>query len=561
MPLEHHSKSISFHWLIALSALWGTAEFCAFFGLSVLDPWNLSWVLVGDSGQSQIAWMFFSQSQWTFPLGYIDGLVAPLGTTLTFTDGLPLLAIPLKLLLPSALAPHIQFFGAWLWICCVSQVFFAVRLLENWYKPWYQLIPATLLLSSVPVFLGRHHHLALCGQWLLLAVFANVLSPDRKRAERHEILLSLIALLVHPYLAAMAIALTLIPPLVELLYSQGNGKSTLKFVLKQSALCASLMCVLGYFGEKGVTDTTPQFFPTDLLQFLNPLGTSAVLPKLRSHWRSEEAFAYLGLGPLLLGLFWMVFHSRLRRQNPLLSADRRLILLLWPCVAMAVFSLGPEIYFGGNPLLSLAWAYQPVEALFLAFRATGRFIWPLYYFVLLALLIVPRNFFNSPWRTVTLWLLVAVQAGEWGPWWSQARLPNREWNVLSELGKSIATLQPKRIAFIPPFFPLHEKECSLEPSFSCQWYFAAGVYASQRGIPINSGSIARFSEERAMRYCEEQLSDWRNGRFDSQTLYIVNPRASAALLSAVIKHTTCETHHDAWVCRADRATALLAQEP
>jgi len=68
------------------------------FGWDVLNPQNSDWLLKGgDSAMSYLGWKFFRGESWHFPPGLIQGYLAPVGTSIGYTDSLPLLAFPLKI--------------------------------------------------------------------------------------------------------------------------------------------------------------------------------------------------------------------------------------------------------------------------------------------------------------------------------------------------------------------------------------------------------------------------------------------------------------------------------
>src|SRR5690606_14740021 len=82
------------------------------YGLSRLNPTNINWLFQTreDWASHYLGWAFYRDSAWTFPLGDMTGYMHPMGTNIGFTDSIPLLALPLKLI-SFALPDDFQYFG------------------------------------------------------------------------------------------------------------------------------------------------------------------------------------------------------------------------------------------------------------------------------------------------------------------------------------------------------------------------------------------------------------------------------------------------------------------
>ena len=78
-----------------IGAALGAVLFVLIFGLSPLDPTNLNWLYNADADcfQHQIGFDFYRQAPWSWPLGSMPNYCAPSGTSIVFTDSVPLFAI------------------------------------------------------------------------------------------------------------------------------------------------------------------------------------------------------------------------------------------------------------------------------------------------------------------------------------------------------------------------------------------------------------------------------------------------------------------------------------
>jgi hypothetical protein len=114
------STKIPQSYLPAIGALVGILFFVAVFGVRILDPSYLGWQLTLDPGQHYLGWEMFRHEAWHFPLGRIAGYGTPDGSSVVYTDSIPLLAIPLKSI-QWLLPKNFQYFGLWMLICYALQ--------------------------------------------------------------------------------------------------------------------------------------------------------------------------------------------------------------------------------------------------------------------------------------------------------------------------------------------------------------------------------------------------------------------------------------------------------
>lgn len=106
----------------AIAVIIGVITFIFLYGLRVLNPCYTDLLLgKGDLSQHYLGWEFYRRSQWFFPFGLTDQLAYPETTSIIFTDSIPLLAVPFKLL-KGILPDSFQYFGWWGIICFGLQV-------------------------------------------------------------------------------------------------------------------------------------------------------------------------------------------------------------------------------------------------------------------------------------------------------------------------------------------------------------------------------------------------------------------------------------------------------
>jgi len=186
----------------------GLLLFWVMYGFSVLDPANFGWCLTkpDDTAQHFIGTWAFLRDAWHWPPGLFYGLSDPDPASITVIDGIPLAALLVKLCRGVKAEPF-QYLGIWGMICFMLQGGFGFLLTGRFTRRfWSQLAGAFFILLAVP-FLTRYPlHTALSSHFLILwALYLMLGKWSTRTACAWTVLLGL-ALAIHPYLAAMCLA-------------------------------------------------------------------------------------------------------------------------------------------------------------------------------------------------------------------------------------------------------------------------------------------------------------------------------------------------------------------
>lgn len=103
-------------------------------------------------------------------------LHAPSGTSIGYTDSIPLVAIPLKIVAGWLPLP-MQYLGAWLVACFALQGLFGVFLAQLWTRSAMATLGAASLFVLMPTLLNRAPHPSLCAHWTVPEARAKKASP------------------------------------------------------------------------------------------------------------------------------------------------------------------------------------------------------------------------------------------------------------------------------------------------------------------------------------------------------------------------------------------------
>lgn len=179
-------------------ALLGVLIFLAVYGVRVLDPTNVDWILNSlspDPIQHYLGWELFRRSPVHLPyLGANYSAVYPFRTSVLFTDSLPLAALFFKLL-GGILPTRFQYFGWWGLLCYMLQGGLAQAVIariaglkpDQKAKLWGSVAGAGVLVLFPALTMRTFAHEALSATWLmLLAVYlwlrSDELMPTTRRA-------------------------------------------------------------------------------------------------------------------------------------------------------------------------------------------------------------------------------------------------------------------------------------------------------------------------------------------------------------------------------------------
>ena len=442
----------------------------------------------GDIAQHVSGWWYYAKDSWHFPLLHTTRLDHPAGVSIAYTDSIPLLALPFKVLItlfPGWLPEHFHYIGWWMGLVFVSQAVaatFLVRALGA--KSLLAVIISVGFALTWPVIHARYHHPALMMQSIIIYAVALYFLGQQKTWSSSAVSfgfvgLNLVALTVHPYFLPFTAGF-----FTAFLVDQAiKGESWLKQLKRLLVLGVLLTCailLLGYTGRKSFANYG--YATNFYLDLMAPFCGGGKLIACGSGpeyvFPYHEGFNYLGAGLLFLIPFAAVLNWRAVVSFPKTYPAFTLLLF-----GFLLYTLTNQVHLNDAVLFSYdlpAWT----ENLTGTFRAAGRFFWPISTFVLFVTL---ASLLNRKQWLVTLLLTTALvmQVKDVKPWLSrihnEARKPSQlnfsDWApVMAKTDKIIS-------------YPIHE--CPPLHYLHNIWVMQlAGYY----GKLINSGYTARGSK-------------------------------------------------------------------
>lgn len=528
-------------WPRYAAALLGFVWFVQLGGLHTLNPLNLGWLLDGDWRQHLLGWLFYRNEPWTFPLGTLKTLPYPVGSAIGFTDSNPLVSILLK---PFSgwLPAEVQFIGPWLAFCFAMQGYFGAALASTVTKePAQQMLGGYLFVLS-PVLAARLGHDTLCAQWLLLGLmyvgfreYAD--AADVRRGTRLAMLLAGLAAAIHPYLAAMSATLA-IACFLRLWRGRLIGfPRAIALIATTLAIMFAVMFTIGYFIDAKSGSVGFETYSADLVTLIDGAGFSKLIPRFPLAAGRWEGFGFVGVG-VLIGFVFAVIAWIGTRARP----QRGAWILVAACVVMAVYSLSTKVTFVEHQVARLHTLLDRFEFITKPFRASGRFIWPLHYLVMLAGLWGVTRLFGgkrpASVGTAVLAVIVIVQATDYKN--QPTMLAEKHFREAPVKDFELAKGHYQHMAVYPT-----QILGACGSAYEEDYVYRYMLEAYRLNLTFNSGIFARVPLDRMQQACGDLYRSVDAGKLDPQTIYIASPWTLAHLkeIGAV-----CGRFDGDWVC-------------
>lgn len=499
----------------------------------------------GDAAQHVSGWMFFRDDDWRFPLLLTQRLNAPEGVSIAFTDSIPLLALPLKLL-RAWLPPDFHYFGLWHVAIYLLQAVAAVYLMRalGARTVFAALIAAGFALSW-PALLMRFGHTSLLTHALILFALGVYFRARDERLSLHAagwrfVLIIGLAMMVHPYLMAMCYAV-FAAHLADQSLTRRAWKSSVFFLWISLMVVALLAVVLGYVG--GALQTAG--FGLYSLNLTSPFCGGRLWHCINDGTGGQgfEGYNYFGAGFLVLCVL-MLWRCRISARAIFTSYPA----LTAMAVTLVVYALSNRIFVSSHLLFEypLPGLVQMVAN---TFRCSGRFFWVVGYLMLFVVLA----------RVVTLpqaYAKVLIVAALLLQLYDTNEVRDR---VRHDVNKPAPAADVDWPALLKDVDML-----ALYPVYGCddsyqdfQLHYQA--IAAHNGKPINTGYVAR-----AANLCHDKHAPFE-AFFSARTLYVVPADRVGGIqhlpagFARAIARQECVAFGRDMLCLPGQSAATLAQ--
>jgi hypothetical protein len=375
-------RPVAWPWAIALAAAIGAAHTLAMLPLATILGTGPFWIFprgivaggLVDMGQELMGYRYLAQAGWQWPLLHVPNITPPAGMNAFWLDPVPWLALLARLLAPLAGGPP-NLLGLFLFAAFVLPgVAMTALLRAAGQRSLLAAAAAALLADPVPSLLIEWGHIALCAQGL--TVLALALYVAGRRTRPHPWLwLALLAttLLTHLYLFVMVGGIWAASIAQAALDDRAARRRLAIQALLTIAATVALGVATGILSRDTASGGTTGFgvFSLNLASpFLPQL--SGAFPRLAGYWvgMRSQVLGWPGIG------MWMVVAAVvLAGARPPIRRHAALAAVL---LAFALFALSDRVTLGARVLLEVPLPDKLAYALG-AFRASGRFVWPVTY--------------------------------------------------------------------------------------------------------------------------------------------------------------------------------------
>ena len=364
-----------------LSILFGITLTLLFVGPSNIGFENTNWFNSYDLKSDLLAFKFFFNDTWRFPLG-LNPNYGELSNSIVFSGAVPVLSIVfkfLKFLLPD----NFHYFTLWIFICFSLQYYFSYKIIYYLTKNNFYSVVSSIFFLLSPILIYRLNlHLSLSAHWLILAIIYLDLNQNQNNILLKKIFLIVISSLIHFYFTIMLI-------FMNIFFSFFNNKNKFSKNFFRENLLIFLfliisMYLVGYF-HIPATDALGfgfGYYKTNFLSLLDPsysindISWSILIPDIYNNTGEKEGFAYLGLGVLCMLIYLITKNFKNPKK---LRINYKYFTL---CSFLFLLAISNNISLGSFELINLNLPnilYAPLSVI----RASGRLIWPVYYIIII----------------------------------------------------------------------------------------------------------------------------------------------------------------------------------
>lgn len=529
--------------IFLIGGLLGTVFFVAIFGLKIVYPTNIAWIMYHKANidliQHFLGWHYFRYEAWTFPIGNINAFGAPVGTSVAHTDALPILAIPFKLI-RNILPENFQYMGMWVLFCYFLQGALGA-LLVNLFTDDVLLIFLGAIFFVISPIMRMPDQCALSAHWAILyAIWLNFTKVTKKN--HHWLSLLLALALIHPYLYVMCFGLYFADSVTRILQKTSPNKQFLKELFIILSCSAILFWLVGYF-QLGFEDLgSPLFGSTsmNLNALFNPSfmngNYSIFLNQLKlASFIQFEGFSYLGLGviSLLVSGFLITIPKIAQTKSRELKKYLPIAIVM---VLFFIFALSNKVTLNDHILFEF-----PIPALLKSlcniFRASGRFIWPVYYLIICFAIwiVVGSKKLKYGYKIFLILCAVFVQFMDFSGMFRSLQSnfkAERVWSTALKSAKwEYFANKYNKIMYIPNY---------KSATFNLYTYFTPPddyedftFFAAKHNMSVSSGYFARTDYMEMQKSSNNIMRSFMQGNLDLNAIFIIR---NNKILDIIIKN-------------------------
>ena len=509
--------------ILLVPILLGVVSFFVTVGPLPLDPSNVYWLSGWDPQQEYFGWAIYRNGPWEFPFGLNTNFGMEFGSSIVYSDSIPVVAILFKLL-NYFLPENFQYYGLWNLISFIGQGVFAWLLLSIFTRDKWVLALSTCLFLFAPPFLWKiGSSNSLISQFLILAALYLIFKKGNSNYFYHWLILLVLAEGIHFYIFSMVGILWFVDLLQKVWIDKRLDKPQ-AFRQILTVLVAILFWgwQFGYFAVGAGSAATGNYGlgAMNVLAPFNSSGWSYVIPAIPQTpfnfvqsnliLNNVEGMNYLGAGSLLLLLIAVV--GLVKNKSYITSWFKNYPFIFLGLLSLSLLAVSNKVSIG--PLNFTFPLPEKVVGIASMFRASGRMFWPVYYMIVLSSLVLVFRSYKKPLAVLMIGACALIQIFDTHAQWSSER------NVLQR-----ASMESPKNILASSFWKVAGNKYSeliRVPAKNNLYDWALfSRYAAANKMATNSVFLARFDENKLLDLNKALDKDISNGQYRSSGLYII----------------------------------------
>ncbi|MEO7223936.1 MAG: hypothetical protein ABIY37_15825, partial [Devosia sp.] len=278
----------------------------------------------------------------------------------------------------------------------------------------------------------------------------------------------------------------------------------------------AVLWTVGFFGTGSYGSYGYGAYKLNLLWPILTYGWSQIFPDLPHTRYDYEGLSFLGIGILALLALAIVTGAIVQLRH---AISRHWLPLTLVLLALMAFAFSKDLAILNTELASIP-VPGLIEALGSAFRSTGRFVWPLLYFVTIGAVVLVACRLRPAIALPIILAAFAAQSVDSSPKWrefvSRMHPPSANWStdLKSPLWERAAEAGYTRVRSVP-----------VDEGFGSDWK-ALGYYAATHSMDIDTVYLGRVDSEALQTLRVDGEHALLTGEFEPRTIYILDVRTS-----------------------------------
>jgi hypothetical protein len=482
-----------------------------YFGIDNVGLTNTSVLLNYDNISDFLSLKFFINDIWHFPLG-LNPNYGNISSSIVFSGAVPIISFIVKIF-NKILPFNFHFFSVWIFFCFFLQLFFSFKIIYFYTKNYnFSFIGSFFFLISPTLIERIFYHYSLGAHWLILSVLYFEITNSKKYINLQRTILICLSSLIHFYFTPMLYLIILIFMLDKLIKDK-NFYFFFKVNFIILFFLVLVMFIAGYFVIPAVHSIGYGYgiYKANLLSFIDPksffgsgYSWSLILKDIYNTESEYEGFSYLGLGIISIFFYLLFFYKKIIFK---LKKNYKFFFIFFFFFILAISS---TIHLGKYLVLNLVLPdilYAPLSVI----RATGRFIWPSYYIILLGAIIFLYKI-NKSSKILLFFLFFQIIdfSGALKSKFLNNSFSQKNFNLNYDK-KLISNFKTKEMSLKTTYID-NESNIFLP---------ASNILINESFKNTNIFRVGRYNRVEVSKLRAQQYLDFNNNNFDKQSIYLI----------------------------------------